>query len=113
MRHALFLTFALVAAPAFAQTPHAPAKLTADDYARAERFLPQNVNPLVYRGAVRPNWLDDDRFWYRNAIPEGAEYVLVDPARRTRARAFDHERLAAALSAATGKTLEPLRLEIR
>lgn len=113
MRRTLFLLPMLVAAPALAQTPYAPEKLTEEDYARAERFLPQNVNPLVYRGAVRPNWLDDDRFWYRNAIPEGAEYILVDPARRTRARAFDHERLAAALSAASGKMLEPFGLEIR
>ena len=38
-------------------------------------------SPLVFRMAVRPNWLSDDRFWYRNAIPGGAEFILVDPAR--------------------------------
>ncbi|MBI2401378.1 MAG: DPP IV N-terminal domain-containing protein, partial [Gemmatimonadetes bacterium] len=59
-----------------------------------------NTNPLVFGAPVRPSWLPGDRFWYRNTIPEGAEFVLVDPARRTRARAFDHERLAAALSRA-------------
>lgn len=102
----------LIAAPAVAQAPeaYAPRALTPDDYARAEKFLDYNVNPLVLRGSVRPTWVDGDRFWYRNAIPEGHEFVLVDPARRTRARAFDHARLAAALSRATGTTYEPFRL---
>jgi dipeptidyl aminopeptidase/acylaminoacyl peptidase len=70
------------------------------DYARAESFLPWKVQPLVYGATVRPNWLEGDRFWYRNSIPEGHEFVVVDAARRNRARLFDHERLAAALSAA-------------
>ena len=62
--------------------------------------MARNTSPLVYGASVRPNWLAGDLFWYRNSIPGGHEYVLVDPARRTRARLFDHERLATALSAA-------------
>ena len=57
-----------------------------------------------------PVWLAGDRFWYRNAIPEGSEFVLVDPARRTRERAFDHARLAAALSRAADTTLDAFHL---
>jgi len=89
--------------------------LTADDYARAERFMGYNTTPLVFGATVRPNWLagasgsatrppaqsaEDDRFWYRNTVPGGAEFILVDPARATRLPAFDHARLAAALSSA-------------
>ncbi|MGA2381837.1 MAG: DPP IV N-terminal domain-containing protein [Gemmatimonadales bacterium] len=91
----LLIVALLAAAPALAQTPRA---LTADDYARAERFMGYNTTPLVYGGAVRAAWLPGDRFWYRNAIPEGYEFVLVDPARKTREGAFDHARLAATLS---------------
>jgi dipeptidyl aminopeptidase/acylaminoacyl peptidase len=102
---ALFIT----TAPAVAQ--QAPQRvLTVDDYARAEQFLGQNTRPLVFGASVRPNWLESGRFWYRNTIPEGAEFVLVDPERRTRARAFDHERLAAALSALTDTTYDPFHL---
>src|SRR5688572_15806294 len=111
MRYLIVGAFAvLVATPALAQEPYAPTALTADDYARAERFLGQNAIPLLYRLGVDPTWLSDDRFWYRNQIPEGAEFVLVDPARRTRERMFDHARLAAALSAAADTTYEALRL---
>jgi hypothetical protein len=72
--------------------------LTSEDYARAERFMGYNTQSLIFRMTVRPTWLADDRFWYRNSIPGGAEFILVDPARGTRERAFDHDRLAAALS---------------
>ncbi|HEX7118219.1 MAG TPA: DPP IV N-terminal domain-containing protein [Longimicrobiales bacterium] len=113
MRHVLVLLAVLVAAPAFAQEPYAPAALTAEDYARAERLLPQHTYPLVSGMTVRPNWLDEDRFWYRNTTAEGTEYVLVDPARRTRRLAFDHERLAEALSAAVHARYSPTNLPLR
>lgn len=87
-------------------------QLTAEDYARAERFLPANANRLVFGAAVRANWLAGGGFWYRNAIPQGTEYVLVDPARRSRSRAFDHPRLAAALSRAADTTYHPWALAI-
>src|ERR1043166_671361 len=86
-------------APAGAQ---APRQLTAADYDRAVRMLGPSLNPLVIGGSVTANWLADDRFWYRNQTAAGYEFVLLDPARRTRAPAFDHAALAAALSTATG-----------
>ncbi len=59
--------------------------LTAADYARAEKFLSHNTTPLVLRSAGRPTWLADDRFWYRVTTEKGADFVLVDAAKRTRA----------------------------
>ncbi len=87
--------------------------LTEDDYARAERFLGPAVTPLVVGGAVTATWLPDDRFWYRNTIAAGAEFIIVDPAKKTRVRAFNHEKVAAALSSATGAKLEPFSLAIQ
>jgi hypothetical protein len=104
------LVLACAAIPALAQSPAVPRALTADDYARAEKFMDYNTSPLVSGAAVRPVWIAGDRFWYRNTIAEGAEFVLVDPARRTRERAFDHVRLAAALSSASGTKYEPFKL---
>ncbi|MEM7416123.1 MAG: DPP IV N-terminal domain-containing protein [Gemmatimonadota bacterium] len=87
-------------------------QLTADDYARAERFLNQHTNALVFGATVRPQWLEDGRFWYRNTIPDGHEFVLVDPDRREKGRAFDHDRIATALSAAASASYGPLELPI-
>ncbi len=89
----------LASTSAFAQT-----KFTAADYARAEKMMGYNTTSLVLRTGVRPNWLPDERFWYRVTMAGGAEFVLVDPAKGTRQPAFDHAKLAVALSTAAAKT---------
>jgi dipeptidyl aminopeptidase/acylaminoacyl peptidase len=90
-----------------------PRAVTAADYARAERFLGPAVTPLVVGGSVSPAWLPDERFSYRSQTAEGVEFILVDPAKRTRTPAFDHVKLAAALSAATGAACSPKALPFR
>jgi dipeptidyl aminopeptidase/acylaminoacyl peptidase len=99
---------------AAAQTtsPQARPALTAGDYARAEKFLGYSTAPLVLRGPVRPTWLpgETDRFWYRNVIENGSEFVLVDPAKGARLPAFDHAKLAATLSIAAGARYDAAHL---
>jgi dipeptidyl aminopeptidase/acylaminoacyl peptidase len=94
------------AAPLAAQTP----ALSAADYARAERDTSWGVAPLVWLPSVRPNWLPDGRFWYRNQRDSVTELVLVDPARGTRAPAFAAPRMRAALAAASGLQGDSLNL---
>jgi dipeptidyl aminopeptidase/acylaminoacyl peptidase len=90
-----------IATPAAAQsTP----KITAADYDRAVRFLAPSVNPLVVGGEVAAHWLPDGRFWYRNEVAGGHEFIIVNPARKSRARAFDHAAIAAAISKAMDST---------
>ena len=70
-------------------------------YARAARFL--NDGHLVLNEELAPNWIDrSDRFWYRSDTAAGHTFVLVDARRNTVRPAFDHRKLAAALSAAAG-----------
>jgi len=89
---------ALLTAAAHAQQPR---QYTTEDYAAAEKFMPYNVNPLAYPGTVRAEWLDGNRFWYRAADETGVTYTLVDSTKNTSAPAFDQEKLAAALKAAS------------
>ena len=101
----------LIAAVASERAGEAPRSLTAADYAQAEKFMSYNMIPLVLHAGVRPTWLQCDRFWYRNTVEnEGSEFILVDPKRGTRAPAFDHAKVAAALSSATGKTYDATHL---
>ena len=93
-------------APCLAQTR----ALTAGDYARAEKFMGYNTNPLVFRAGIRPRWLADDRFWYRVMTQNGSEFVLVDPTRGTRGPAFDQTKVATALSTASGTVYDAFRL---
>ncbi|MEP7116233.1 MAG: DPP IV N-terminal domain-containing protein [Acidobacteriota bacterium] len=98
-------------APVFAQAGStAPPALTAADYARAERFLAAATGPLVIGGTVAATWLPDDRFTYRSTTADGVEFMLVDPVKKTRGRAFDHERLATALAAASGTPVDAKKL---
>ena len=97
----------LIALPAIAQTP---VSVTVADYARAEKWMGYNTNPLVFRAGVRPVWQGDGRFWYRVTTPEGTEFVMVESASGTKAPAFDHAKLAAALSAAAGTKFDAHRL---
>ncbi len=89
---------------------HGKTVVTAEDYARAAKFLSSSTFPLVHGLSVRPVWIDDDHCWYRNNISGGTEFMLVDAARKKQLRAFDHEKLAAALSEATGEEYKPLEL---
>ena len=105
---AILLVSFFVSAPGFAQQTRTA--LSAADYERAEQFLGYNTNPLVSRFGVRPNWLEDERFWYRIATDRGDEFTLIDPADGTREPAFDQARLASALSEAAGESYEAFDL---
>ncbi len=95
---------ALVAASCLAPSL-AAGQGTRDDYARAERFLNDDIKKLAFDGQVDPHWLrGTDRFWYLNDGPEGKTFMMADAAQGTRAPAFDHQRLAQGLSRASGKT---------
>ena len=81
---AYLLYLATLALPCLAQK-----QLTADDYARAERFVPYNANPLVYHAPVRPQWTADDHFTYRITMPNGSESFRVDAATGMREKIAD------------------------
>lgn len=77
--------------------------LTIKDYENAESKMGYNTQKYVDRANVFPNWMPGDKFWYRVLTPAGSEFVLVDAAKGTRTIAFDHEKLAVALSTAANK----------
>ena len=107
--------FLLTAVPftimAFAVRAQQGIALTAKDYERAESRMSYNTEQLVddqFNG--RANWLPGDKFWYRKLTAAGSEFVLADPAKGSRVAAFDHAKLAAALSTASGKTVDAAQL---
>jgi dipeptidyl aminopeptidase/acylaminoacyl peptidase len=96
MRHrGLIVALVSVLAP----LPVVRAQGSRDDYERANK-LPSLVRNKVFKSTVSPHWFaGNTRFWYRNDLADGArEFVLVDAVKGKRELAFDHARLAAALS---------------
>jgi dipeptidyl-peptidase-4 len=82
-----------------------------EDYERAQQFLPGNLRHHVYLADVTPHWIaKSNRFWYRKAGPNGAEFLLVDPTQPPTKPAFDQNRLAAALSREAKHDYKPTEL---
>ena len=85
-------------------------QVTATDYGRAEQFMSWHAQKLTTGLQVTPRWIDGSRFWYRNRVQDGHEFVLVDVPRGQRRPAFDHDRLASALSMAADTAYEGAQL---
>ncbi|MBP8302775.1 MAG: prolyl oligopeptidase family serine peptidase [Phycisphaerae bacterium] len=76
--------------------------------AAGQRGQPLRPARGVYKDRITPNWFADNTcFWYRNDLSGGRkEFIVVHAEQGTRGPAFDHARLAAALSKVPGATAE-------
>ncbi len=83
--------------------------LTEQDYARAEQFLSYNIEPFVDESAGMPFWVGE-QFWYLSKTDKGNQFLLVNPAKKTKEPLFDHQQLTAELGKATSKTFEASKL---
>ncbi len=73
---------------------------TRADYERATNVR-NNFQKLAVNLPENPNWIGStSRCWYRKSVNGGNEFVLVDAETLAKKPAFDHEKLAASLSAA-------------
>ncbi len=92
---------------------YCPAQGTLSDYKRA-LSLNETIAEKVFRQHVTAHWLaGNTRFWYRNDLAGGArEFIMVDAEQGKREPAFDHVRLAGALTTAAGEQIKADRLEI-
>jgi dipeptidyl aminopeptidase/acylaminoacyl peptidase len=85
----------------------APASLFAQgtraDYERA-RNLRAQTDGLVYDSPDRATWIEKShRFWYRKSVKGGYQFMSVDADALSKQPLFDHEKLAASLSSASGQ----------
>ncbi len=70
---------------------------TAADYTRAHA-LHDKYQDLMVNAPGPATWISGtSRFWYRKSVKGGAEFIVADSGTLTKAPAFDHAKLAAAL----------------
>ncbi len=80
---------------------------TAEDYQRAVKFIQANATRVSKMGDVTPHWINGtSRFWYIVVAFGNKQFVAVDPDHSTKGPAFDHEKLAAALTRAARRNYE-------
>jgi len=85
----------------------ASAQITPADYERAQGLRGQ-YEALAIGVPDTPTWIGTThRFYYRRSVADGYEFVTVDADTRQKQPSFDHARLAAALSNATGPSTPP------
>ncbi len=101
-----FSAVALSTTPAFAQG-------TIPDYQRA-MGLREQFTGLAVDVPEAANWIEGtDRFWYRKSVRGGSEFVLFDATTLEKQPAFDHARLAAALSSGADEPYSAADLPFR
>lgn len=99
-RHAIPIVVAVAIVAQLSLRPTAQGTDVKAAYDRAES-LTRRTDGLVVNVADAPTFLEGaNKLWYRKSVKGGNEFVLVDVAAKTKAPAFDHARLAAALSTA-------------
>jgi hypothetical protein len=78
--------------------------LNAPQASPQERFSRSRRVEGYYKDRITPHWFAENTcFWYRNDLRgKTREFILVNAEQGTRQAAFDHQKLAAALSKATG-----------
>jgi len=98
----------LIAAVAAVLLPSAAlAQGTVDDYRRADG-LRERYERLAVNVPSPAAWIEGtSRFTYRRSVADGHEFLVFDAATRAKRPAFDHARLAEAMSAVSGDTIEP------
>jgi dipeptidyl aminopeptidase/acylaminoacyl peptidase len=78
-------------------------QIAAADYERAAK-LRQKFQDLAISVPEPANAIPNtSRFWYRKSVKGGNEFIVVDAETLVKGPAFDHERLAAAISADSAK----------
>lgn len=83
------------------------------DYRQAEEIR-DRFEGLAVDVVEEPTWIDDTHhFWYRKSVPGGHRFVRVDADAPEKRPAFDHQRLAIALSALTDTSYTALKLPFR
>ena len=99
------VVLATVASPPVAFAQGLPAA-----YARAEGLRARYEGAAIDIAGTPSAIGQTHRFWYRKSVKGGDQFIVVDADTQQKQPAFDHEKIARTLSAATGNTYAALKL---
>jgi dipeptidyl aminopeptidase/acylaminoacyl peptidase len=108
MKQVLIFTFVFFA---FLATE---AQTMLDLYQKAEQFLPRNSSKLTRNVSLHFREVNGTTdFWYKLETENGSRYYYYNSENEVAEEAFDHERLAGAISEITQKKTHPDSLDLR
>lgn len=111
--HQKIALFACIIALAGGSLLPAGEKITAKNYERAWKMMSPDLHDHITGEVQNRGWLDHGRLWFCRSTADGPSWFIADPQSKKIRKAFDHEKLAAALSAASGKELAADDLPVR
>ncbi|MBX3118842.1 MAG: S9 family peptidase [Fimbriimonadaceae bacterium] len=94
-----------------AQTPYKPSsEQLLEAYRRADQWGGR-ARDATFNLSLNATWINNELFWYRKELKGNSqEFILVEAAKAAKKPAFDHKRLAEALSKTLGRAVEPTKL---
>jgi len=105
-----FLCFTIISVTLTAQSINSPVAYSPGREEIVTRYkkaalMDSVARNKVYKYSLQANWqAGGESFWYKNMLKDSvAEYIYVDVKKVRKQQAFDHAKLAAALSEASGK----------
>ncbi len=110
LTHVIWVVAALAGVSQLASRTTAQGQDVKAAYDRAES-LTRRVGGLALNVPENPNWIENSpKVWYRKSVKGGNEFVMVDAAAKTKAPAFDHAKLAAAIGTAANQKYTAVEL---
>lgn len=89
---------------------NAHAQGTVEDYQRAEK-IGKDIQERIHHAASSIKWIENEpQFVYQVTSAKGKEFLLVDAKKQSRKPAFDHGKMARALSEVSGEAVEATKL---
>src|SRR5262249_27385207 len=83
------------------------------NYKLASKFSAANLGPMTYSTTVLPTFIGKtDVFWYSFRTSKGTKYWRVEPAKKSKAELFDHEKLSEQLAELSRKPVEATSLAL-
>lgn len=91
---------------AFSTVAKATDSLPIEIYQKAEQQLGKYTEKLVTGNIDYPAWKNDQQLYYRSNTDKGIRYFIVDTDTKKKKLAFNHQKLASALSIATNSDID-------
>lgn len=84
--------------------------LSIDKYYQAEQQLSKHTDKLVTGTLDHPVWTNSSQLTYRSHTKQGEAFFIIDAVTKEKDLAFDHQKLATALSASTKQDIKAEKL---
>ncbi len=86
--------------------------IPAPEIGMVETFYPDSIVSHIYHADIIPHWIGNDLFWYADNGKEKTDYYLVNTTLISKKHLFDTDRFLTELGNASGKRIDPARIQI-